>query len=467
MKTSIALILSVTLAAACTTTPTTDTRPVDAPQDRATADEVAVEDRATPVDRVTADAPDVPDVPVATDVVDAQTADAPDAVTVDAPAVDAPGDVAADVATDGPSGPTFCSLGTAPSNVMVPEGFCVREFAAAPHARTLTVAPNGDVLVGSPLLTYVTTTGPGIGGVIVYTDDDHDGRGERHDFFTGVADLHGIALGGGYLWYTTQREIYRTPYTTGQRAETPGMREALHIPDGYAGERSTHPLARSVGGVLYSSRSMAPVCRQPIGEIYRVRMGAPTATLDTLARGFRNPMYMRCHFRDEVCACTELGDDGAPGLAKEKLLFLGSGSNYGYPDCHGHDTPVLGCGMPDCAAVTQEEVTFTLNDTPFGFDWERGAWPAPYRDALFVAQHGSFYNPYRGAGVWWVPADPTTHRPRTNVVQPFVTGFGNPTTNNERPADVAFSPDGRMFFTVDQGNKVYWVAPTTLRMPAR
>ena len=52
-------------------------------------------------------------------------------------------------------------------------------------------------------------------------------------------------------------------------------------------------------------------------------------------------------------------------------------------------------------------------------------------------------------------------------VDPFVTGFGDPRVTIERPADVAFSPDGRLFFSVDQGNKVYWVAPTTLRMPAR
>jgi glucose/arabinose dehydrogenase len=36
----------------------------------------------------------------------------------------------------------------------------------------------------------------------------------------------------------------------------------------------------------------------------------------------------------------------------------------------------------------------------------------------------------------------------------------------ERPADIAFAPDGRMFFADDNGGGVVWMAPTTLLGPA-
>ena len=48
-------------------------------------------------------------------------------------------------------------------------------------------------------------------------------------------------------------------------------------------------------------------------------------------------------------------------------------------------------------------------------------------------------------------------------------GFGRRTAggNDQRVSDLVFARDGRMFFADDQSGDIYWVAPTTLRMPAR
>jgi glucose/arabinose dehydrogenase len=35
----------------------------------------------------------------------------------------------------------------------------------------------------------------------------------------------------------------------------------------------------------------------------------------------------------------------------------------------------------------------------------------------------------------------------------------------DRPSDVAFAPDGRMFFADDQGHGIYWIAPRSLARP--
>ena len=56
---------------------------------------------------------------------------------------------------------------------------------------------------------------------------------------------------------------------------------------------------------------------QPGGEISSVGAGG---ALTTIAAGFRNPMYMRCHPTDEVCAAMELGEDFAAG-AREKMVL--------------------------------------------------------------------------------------------------------------------------------------------------
>jgi glucose/arabinose dehydrogenase len=84
-----------------------------------------------------------------------------------------------------------------------------------------------------------------------------------------------------------------------------------------------------------------------------------------------------------------------------------------------------------------------------------------------VALHGSAYSspPWQGAAIVYAPTNPTTHVP-TQDWQPFLGGFGVGGSALERPADIAFSPDGRMFFADDQGGAVYWMAPRTLLAPA-
>ena len=130
--------------------------------------------------------------------------------------------------------------------------------------------------------------------------------------------------------------------------------------------------------------------------------------------------------------------------------------------------------------------SFVLSDTPFGFDWERDLWPEPYKGAIFVALHGSFYTqpPWSGARIVFARVDPTTHMPLEGW-RDFVGGFGCgmgerccegpgakstpscqiPGSVLDRPSDVTFAPDGRMFFADDQGGGVYWIAPRSLARP--
>jgi glucose/arabinose dehydrogenase len=142
-------------------------------------------------------------------------------------------------------------------------------------------------------------------------------------------------------------------------------------------------------------------------------------------------------------------------------------TQYGFPCCTttGQASP-FNAGHFDCSGVTHEESSFPLNDTPFGLDWERGLWPTPFNNALVVALHGSFYSSpqWAGARLVFAQTDPVTHAP-TGPWLDLMRGFGPGGSPLERPADVAFAPDGRLFIADDTGNAVYWVAPDSLRMP--
>ena len=138
---------------------------------------------------------------------------------------------------------------------------------------------------------------------------------------------------------------------TGQRVETLGAREDLGVPASFfADGRWTHGLARSPGGQLYLSRGAYGSCGgAPGGEIGRIGVGV----VDSVAKGFRNPMYMRCHRTDEVCVATELGEDQTPG-AREKLVFLRSGTDYGYPCCFSTALPTTSAVADACGQVCCE-----------------------------------------------------------------------------------------------------------------
>jgi glucose/arabinose dehydrogenase len=196
---------------------------------------------------------------------------------------------------------------------------------------------------------------------------------------------------------------------------------------------------------------------------------------------------MRCHYKDELCAATELGEDSAGAFgAREKLVALHPDlPDYGFPCCYSTSKPGSATTAAACASVRLEESSFKLNDTPFGFDWEHDRWPEPYRGALFVALHGSYYSQpkWEGARIIFARTDPSNHMPIEGW-RDFVGGFGcnkgEPCCDAlsaappqcqqtgsilDRPSDVAFAPDGRMFFADDQSGGVYWVAPASLRRP--
>jgi glucose/arabinose dehydrogenase len=235
--------------------------------------------------------------------------------------------------------------------VPVPEGFCLRRFAKIGEPRTLALAPNGDLMVGAPSTSTAGGASGGPGAILVLADDNQDGVAEVVTFASGLPDVHGLALGGQYLYFTTQATVWRTPYVPGQRLEM-GPREDMKMPAAFGtGGRWTHGLARSMGGRLFASRGEYASCgTDPGGEISQIDAGVATM----VATGFRNPMYMRCHHRDETCTATELGEDQTIG-AREKLVVLRPQADYGYPCCFTKDLATSASSAAACAATQAAE----------------------------------------------------------------------------------------------------------------
>lgn len=390
------------------------------------------------------------------------------------------------------TGKKFCELpGTDSTALQVPPEFCVREFTTTPviEARVLRFAPNGDLFVAAPSMDTPGGASDGPGAIVVLPDDDGDGRADSVLTYAGptprkgstcalldadpnsFACVHGLLFSGGYLYFTRSDEVRRFPYSAGQRTAPAGTSELVAKLGGTGIEdvRWTHTLEQTKSGSIYVSRGRTDTSacspeQMTRGAVFTLHVegSAPLPlTPEVMANGFRNPMYLRCSPSScGECYASELTGDNWDGVGgREKLAMLGKqGEAWGYPCCVARDQGAPGTAATECATVGRELVSIPLHDTPFGLDFDRGAFPEPYKHGLFVALHG-VRTSFGGTGVVFLKTDPSSLRP-TSEAKMFVNGFGK--GSSARATDVAFSPDGRLFIADDTSGKIFWVAPRTL-----
>jgi glucose/arabinose dehydrogenase len=396
------------------------------------------------------------------------------------------------------TGKKFCDLpGVTPAGMTVPAGFCMREFTTTPlvEARVMRFAPNGDLFIAAPSMATPGGAADGPGSIVVLPDDNGDGRADSIVTFAGpfprngmgcgqlegdpnnLSCVHGLLFSGEYLYYTRSDEVRRIPYTKGQRAAsaTPSELVATLAGKTISDVRWTHTLEETKDGSIYVSRgrydstgcSNEEMSRGAVFAIHPQAKAPLPLNPEVVADGFRNPMYLRCAPNScGDCYTSELSGDSWDGVGgREKLARLEKkNESWGYPCCVARDRPAPGWSSQSCANVGLELVGIQLHDTPFGLDFERGTFPAPFTHGVFVALHGVVTS-YGGTGVVWLDVDPVSLRP-TGDSKMFITGFGNLNgLANGRATDVAFAPDGRLFVADDTLGKIYWVAPTTLAAP--
>lgn len=407
---------------------------------------------------------------------------------------------APDVDPDAPPAKRFCELpGFAPTALKVPAGFCIRPFTdpaktAIKVPRVIRFAPNGDLFVAAPAASTPGGAAGGLGAIFVVTDDDHDGRADQvltyaggkpwdgKDCYLGDADptdfscVHGIAFVDGDLYYTRWNDVRRFPYKAGDRKAPSAGGEivaTLNMPTDSPGNyRFTHTLDKAKDGTMYVSRGRFDTFNCNTAEMVQGAVQAfpygPGVKLPNaatmIADGFRNPMYMRCNQAKGLCFADEMSGDNWDGVGgREKIALLTPGSHWGFPCCVTKGKAAPGATDDMCNDVSVESVAIELHDSPFGLDFEPGAWPADTKGAIFIAKHG-VVGSWVDSDVVYVPTTPDGMP--AGGEQPFTSGFGKGAgTVNGRATDVAFAPDGRLFVVDDTSGMIWWIAPEELPIP--
>jgi glucose/arabinose dehydrogenase len=369
----------------------------------------------------------------------------------------------------------------------LPVGFCAHYYGMVGNARQLRFAPGGELFVASPT---TGTTGAGPGGqsaIVVLPDDNHDGVADVPvcstsggpmcvKFLSNLPSTQALLFANHRFYYQDNTKIMSVPYTAGDRAPSAGATEVADITVYVSNTHWPKTLDVADDGTIYvgNGGDQGEACdstRPFHGGILKLD-GTPGGT--PVARGFRNPISVRCARGKNTCFALELGMDYSWSQGgHEKLVPIRSGDDWGYPCCATQNVPFDNVAAAICANTTPDTNSFVIGDTPFGVDFDPGNWPAPWGGNAFVATHG-VVGSWVGARIIAIVVDRNTAlmMPSTDVtgssmsyqdqgaMSDFATGWEDHA--HGRPSAVTFSGDGRLFVANDQNGIIFWIAPMKL-----
>ncbi|HVN86045.1 MAG TPA: hypothetical protein VMW17_14495 [Candidatus Binatia bacterium] len=356
----------------------------------------------------------------------------------------------------------------------LPAGFCAHYFATIGNARQLRFAPGGELFVASPTR---TTGGGGPNGkaaIMVLPDDDGDGLADTSiTFLGGISATQGLLFVPGYFYYQNDTKIMRMPYASGDRTPSAASEQVANITVYVSSLHWPKALDIADDGTIYASNGgdQFEACdpTHPFhGGILKLD-GSPGGA--PVAKGFRNPISLRCSRGHNLCFAIELTRDFSTTQGgREKLVPIRQDDDWGFPCCATKDLPFPDIRpVPDCSTVAAENNSFIVGDTPFDLDFEAGKWPAPWGNRVYVPLHGAV-STWIGARVVAVELDSVTGEllPGSDItgtggaMKDFATGWDDRTLSHGRPSAAAFAPDGRLFLANDANGVILWIAPLDL-----
>ena len=318
---------------------------------------------------------------------------------------------------------------------------------AVPGARQLAETESGLLLVGSLR-----------DGNLYAVVTDPDGEVEVVTFAQGLTLPSGLALIGADLYVGALDRVlrYRAIEQTFRDNPQPEL-----VTDALPDERHHGWKYLSVGpdGFLYVPVG-APcnICASADPRFASIlRMDPDTGETTIYAAGVRNTVGMAWHPETGEMWFSDngrdwLGDDMPP---EEINRVRAAGAHYGYPYVHGGDIPDPEFGKGhDPADYVPPEVKIQAHSAALGLAFYTGEqFPASYKHALFIAEHGSWNRSskvgYRVSVVRFGASGP--------MYEPFLDLWLKDGKVSGRPNDVLVSRDGSLLISDDKAGAIYRV----------
>jgi glucose/arabinose dehydrogenase len=396
----------------------------------------------------------------------------------------------------------------APDNggITLPTGFCAAVVAdQVGVARHLVVDRDGDVYVALA----DSQDGSVRGGVLALRDLNGDGRADRRARFADRGG-NGIALGRSHLFFAQNDRILRyflprgffTPLggpstvvsglpASGDHVnktvvfdDPHGARPVLYVNIGSASNSC------QVENRVPHSPGVDPCPELPVrAGVWRfsaLRRGQEQEDGQRFATGLRNMVALAVAPGSGRLWGVQNGRDQLHEnwpelftpeqdvlLPSEELFRIDRGADYGWPYCY-HDPERGKVLAPEyggdgeiegrCAAVREPKLALPAHWAPLSMLFYTGdQFPARYRRGVFVAFHGSRFDPSHPAGpgynVVFVPFEGSEPAGSFEVFADGFAGGGTPLPDAaaHRPVGLAQGPDGSLYITDDKGGRIWRV----------
>ncbi|MEP6494603.1 MAG: sorbosone dehydrogenase family protein [bacterium] len=359
------------------------------------------------------------------------------------------------------------------------------------HPRWLYVLPNGDVLVSETNGPVRPDDNKGLKGkffdhfqkkagaavpsanrITLLRDADGDGIAEtRSVFLDSLSSPFGIALVGNTLYVANTDAIVHFPYVAGETHITAAPTKLIDLPAGSINHHWTKNIIASAdGSKLYAtvgsnSNAAENGIDNETGRAAIWEIDLKSGSHRVFASGLRNPNGMAWNAETgalwvSVNERDELGSD----LVPDYMTSVRDGGFYGWPYSYygQHVDTRVKPQRPDLVATAIEpDYALGPHTASLGLTSSRGtALPAPFRDGMFVGQHGSWNRtPASGYKVIFVPF--SNGKPAGDPID-VLTGFLNEHGDAQgRPVGVAIDKHGALLVADDVGNVIWRVTGTT------
>jgi hypothetical protein len=337
-------------------------------------------------------------------------------------------------------------------NIRLPEGFRIEVFAdSVTNARAMCWGSKGTLFVG--------TRDEGV--VHALKDTDGDGRPDEHHIVAkGLNMPVGVAFRDGDLYVSAIDRIVKLVAIEDHLAEPP---VPVIVTDRFPNKEhhGWKYIAFGPDGDLYVPVG-APcnICLSDDSIFATITRMKPDGTdLRIIAHGVRNSVGFDWHpttgelwFSDN--GRDWLGDD-SPDCELDHLTK--EGQHFGYPFCHAGTTadPEFG-KLRACDEFVPPAAKLGPHVAPLGVRFYTGvAFPEKYRNALFIAEHGS-WNRATPIGYRLAVAFPQADGTATTEI--FAEGWLNGSRTTGRPVDVINVPDGSLLVSDDAADKIYRIS---------
>ncbi len=338
-------------------------------------------------------------------------------------------------------------------SLTLPEGFRIDVFARVEDARSLALAPDGTVFVGSR----------GGGHVHAFRDENGDYKADKkYVIATGKNNPNGIAFKDGDLYVSEVSKLWKYPNildfdTTKKELIVDDYPTEVHHGKRYLGFGPDGKLYMPVG-------APCNICKKE-DEIYAsiTRMNPDGSEREIVAHGVRNTVGFDWHPQTGEFYFTDNGRDMMGDTTPECELnkLTEAGQHFGYPYCHQGDVsdPEFGSEFP-CSDFVPPVELLGPHVAPLGMRFYTGTqFPETYRGEIFVALHGSWNRSpeagHTGAKVILVREEGG----QSEGVDVFIDGFLMKSNNQYwgRPVDMIFLEDGSMLVSDDMSGTIYRV----------